>query len=157
MSISLFSRSTQQVLKHPAAFALQTLKGFSDNQGLLLAAAIAYYALLSVVPLLILSVIALSHLVEQAELLATLGHYLEHRSSPNTSDWPRRERFDRRMRSRSVGWRTRACAGFARGPGASRMYPAVRTFAEACPTPAPIVPLPAGRDAASWGADAAVL
>lgn len=28
-------------------------------------------------PLLILSVIALSHLVEQAELLATLGHYLE--------------------------------------------------------------------------------
>jgi len=77
VSISLFSRSTQQVLKHPAAFALQTLKSFSDNQGLLLAAAIAYYALLSVVPLLILSVIALSHLVEQAELLATLGHYLE--------------------------------------------------------------------------------
>jgi len=63
VSISLLSRSTQQVLKHPAAFALQTLKSFSDNQGLLLAAAIAYYALLSVVPLLILSVIVHSHLV----------------------------------------------------------------------------------------------
>jgi membrane protein len=71
------SSSTQQVLKHPAAFALRTLRSFNGNQGLLLAAAIAYYALLSVVPLLILSVIALSHLVDQAELLATLGRYLE--------------------------------------------------------------------------------
>lgn len=71
------SSSTQLVLKHPAAFALQTLRSFRGNQGLLLAAAIAYYALLSVVPLLILSVIALSHLVDQAELLATLGRYLE--------------------------------------------------------------------------------
>lgn len=44
---------------------------------MLLAAAIAYYALLSVVPLLILSVIALSHLVSQAELLVTIGRYLE--------------------------------------------------------------------------------
>ncbi len=41
------------------------------------AAAIAYYALLSVVPLLILSVIALSQLVAPAELLATLSRYLE--------------------------------------------------------------------------------
>lgn len=73
----LFSQSTQHVVKHPAAFALRTLKSFNRNQGLLLAAAIAYYALLSVVPLLILSVIALSHLVDQAELLATLGRYLE--------------------------------------------------------------------------------
>ncbi len=71
------SPSTQQVLKPPAAFALRTLRSFNGNQGLLLAAAIAYYALLSVVPLLILSVIALSHLVDQAELLATLGRYLE--------------------------------------------------------------------------------
>ena len=40
-------------------------------------AAIAYNALLSLVPLLILCVIALSHLVSPAELLDTLGRYLE--------------------------------------------------------------------------------
>ncbi|RZL04879.1 MAG: YihY/virulence factor BrkB family protein, partial [Rubrivivax sp.] len=44
---------------------------------LLLAGAVAYYALLSIVPLMILSVIALSHWVEQARLLLTLGRYLE--------------------------------------------------------------------------------
>ncbi|HEV8722833.1 MAG TPA: YihY/virulence factor BrkB family protein [Candidatus Binatia bacterium] len=65
------------VLKHPGAFALQTLKGFRSNQGLLLAGAVAYYALLSIVPLLILTVIALSYVIDQAELLDTLGRYLE--------------------------------------------------------------------------------
>ena len=65
------------VLKHPGTFAVQTLKGFRANQGLLLAGAVAYYALLSIVPLLILTVIALSYVIEQAELLDTLGRYLE--------------------------------------------------------------------------------
>ena len=67
----------RQVLTHPGAFALRTLKSFRANQGLLLAGAVAYYALLSIVPLLILSVIALSHVIDQAELLLTLGRYLE--------------------------------------------------------------------------------
>jgi len=65
------------VLKHLGAFAVQTLKGFRANQGLLLAGAVAYYALLSIVPLLILTVIALSYVIDQAELLDTLGRYLE--------------------------------------------------------------------------------
>src|SRR5215210_5785482 len=65
------------VLQHPGRFALQVLKAFRANQGLLLAGAVAYYTLLSIVPLLILIVIALSHLVGQAELLHTLGRYLE--------------------------------------------------------------------------------
>ena len=65
------------VLTHPGAFAMQTLKGFRANQGLLLAGAVAYYTLLSIVPLLILIVIALSHVIDQAELLGTLGRYLE--------------------------------------------------------------------------------
>jgi len=65
------------VLRHPAAFALGTLKAFRANQGLLLAGAVAYYALLSIVPLLILVVIVLSHVVDQAALLGTLGRYLE--------------------------------------------------------------------------------
>ncbi len=71
------SPAAAHVLRSPRAFAAQVLRGFRDNQGLLLAGAVAYYALLSVVPLLILAVIALSHLVDQAELLSTLGRYLE--------------------------------------------------------------------------------
>jgi len=73
----VLSKPTAYVLTHPVAFALHTLRSFSRNQGLLLAGAVAYYALLSVVPLLIVSVIALSSLVDQAELLQTLGRYLE--------------------------------------------------------------------------------
>jgi membrane protein len=65
------------VLRNPAAFAWRTLKAFRANQGLLLAGAVAYYALLSIVPLLILSVIALSQLVPQDALLQTLARYLE--------------------------------------------------------------------------------
>ena len=65
------------VLKHPGAFAIQTLKRFRANQGLLLAGAVAYYSLLSIVPLLILTVIGLSYVIDQAELLDTLGRYLE--------------------------------------------------------------------------------
>jgi len=67
----------RQVITHPLNFALQVVRGFQRNQGLLLAGAIAYYALLSVLPLLILSVIALSHFVDQAVLLETVGRYLE--------------------------------------------------------------------------------
>lgn len=65
------------VLANPGTFARKVLKGFQANQGLLLAGAVAYYALLSVVPLMILTVIVLSHVVEQRELLATIGRYLE--------------------------------------------------------------------------------
>jgi len=67
----------RQLLRHPAAFALRTLSAFRANQGLLLAGAVAYYALLSIVPLLILIVIALSHMTDQAELLETVSRYLE--------------------------------------------------------------------------------
>ncbi len=70
-------RPAAQILQAPGAFALRTLKAFRANQGLLLAGAVAYYALLSLVPLVILTVIALSHFVEQGALLQTVGHYLE--------------------------------------------------------------------------------
>lgn len=66
----------QQCLAHPRAFAWRVLCGFRANQGLLLAGAVAYYALLSIVPLLILSVIALAHVIPQHELLDTIGRYL---------------------------------------------------------------------------------
>ena len=66
------------VLQHPLAFSVRVLTAFRANQGLLLAGAVAYYALLSIVPLLILIVIALSHVIDQAELLATLRRALEY-------------------------------------------------------------------------------
>lgn len=64
------------IAKHPGRFVLQTLKAFRANQGLLLAGAVAYYALLSIVPLLILIVIVLSRVVPQHVLLAALTHLL---------------------------------------------------------------------------------
>jgi len=64
-------------MQHPLAFARQVVTGFSKNQGVLLAGAVAHYALLSVVPLLIVAVIVLSHVLPQDELLVTLGQYLE--------------------------------------------------------------------------------
>ena len=70
-------QAAKYVLTHPAAFILQTLRGFRANQGLLLAGAVAYYSLLSIVPLLILVVIALSYVIDQADLLQSLGRYLE--------------------------------------------------------------------------------
>jgi len=71
------SRRAAILLQSPGSFVLQTLKAFRANQGLLLAGAVAYYALLSIVPLLILTVIALSHFVDQNDLLSTVGRYLE--------------------------------------------------------------------------------
>ena len=41
-----------QILKQPGTFALRVLKGFKANQGMLLAGAVAYYTLLSLIPLL---------------------------------------------------------------------------------------------------------
>ena len=70
-------KATRYILAHPLGFAIQVLRAFNANQGLMLAGAIAYYALLSMVPLLILTVIALSHWVDQSELLRALGRYLE--------------------------------------------------------------------------------
>lgn len=70
-------RATAYILSHPLDFLWQTIRGFRANQGLLLAGAVAYYSLLSIVPLLILVVVALSHVIDQAELLLTMQRYLE--------------------------------------------------------------------------------
>lgn len=75
--MKILGRQATQILEHPLAFAAGTLKAFRANQGLLLAGAVAYYALLSIVPMLILTVIVLSHVIDQAELLRTIARYLE--------------------------------------------------------------------------------
>lgn len=72
----LDQRANAWILAHPLNFSLQVIRGFCANQGLLLAGAVAYYALLSIVPFLMLAVVALSHFIEQAELLETLQRYL---------------------------------------------------------------------------------
>ncbi len=69
--------NARKVLERPGAFALAVLKHFRANQGLLLAGAVAYYALLSIVPLLILVLMALTHVFAEERLLQTLRDYLE--------------------------------------------------------------------------------
>jgi YihY family inner membrane protein len=60
------------ILQRPGGFALRVLKGFRRNQGLLLSGAVAYYMLLSIVPLLALLLIGLSQLLPEERLLATV-------------------------------------------------------------------------------------
>jgi YihY family inner membrane protein len=76
--MKLINPRTAHVFKNPVAFALQVLRAFQANQGLLLAGAVAYYALLSIVPLLILMVIVLSNVIDQTVLLATIAKALEY-------------------------------------------------------------------------------
>jgi len=61
----------------PWAFLACVLKSFRANQGLLLAGAVAYYTLLSLIPLLILMLIGLSHFIDEQRLLATMTEYLQ--------------------------------------------------------------------------------
>ena len=72
-----FASNARKALRHPIAFALAVLKQFRANQGLLLAGAVAYYALLSLVPLLILVVLALTQIFDEAQVLNVIGTYLE--------------------------------------------------------------------------------
>ncbi len=75
--MKLISKTAQHVISHPLAFAYLALKSFNRNQGLLLAGAVAYYALLSVLPLLLLSALVATRFVSEQELAGILGHYLE--------------------------------------------------------------------------------
>lgn len=60
------------LIKRPGAFFWRVVKGFKRNQGILLAGAVAYYGLLSIVPLLALLLVGLSHFMDEQALLATL-------------------------------------------------------------------------------------
>src|SRR6202790_84018 len=77
MAMELSSQSAKRLFKQPGAFALAVIKQFRANQGVLLAGAVAYYTLLSLVPLLILILMALSHIIPEDRLLLTLSEYLE--------------------------------------------------------------------------------
>ena len=75
--MSRFRSRPSVVLKHPGAFAIRVLRAFRANQGYLLAGAVAYNTLLSILPLLILILIVMANFVEETALLTTLGRYLE--------------------------------------------------------------------------------
>ena len=66
----------RKVMAQPGRFTLQVLKAFQKNQGLLLSGALAYYILLSVIPLFTFLLLMLSHVVDEAALLATLRRYI---------------------------------------------------------------------------------
>ena len=78
----LIGPAAQHVLRHPWSFAWNTIKAFRANQGLLLAGAVAYYALLSIVPLTTLGRY-LEWLVpgQSQAIVAELAHFLERRDS----------------------------------------------------------------------------
>ena len=58
-------------------FVWDALRSFRANQGLLLAGAVAYYTLLSLVPLLVVTVIALAQFVDEQSLMQSLLEYLD--------------------------------------------------------------------------------
>lgn len=60
-----------------ARFLRSVFRGFKRNQGMLLSGAVAYYTLLSVIPFLILTLIVLSHFMEEHQLFQTVSNYLE--------------------------------------------------------------------------------
>ena len=64
------------VLGHPGQFLIEVLRGFRENQGLLLAGAVAYYTLLSIIPVFALVLIVLSSFIDTHILLETLSTFL---------------------------------------------------------------------------------
>lgn len=60
-----------------SGFLLRVLGRFRQNQGLILAGSIAYYTLLSLIPLLILILIVLSHFMDPELLIDTMSTFLE--------------------------------------------------------------------------------
>jgi len=65
------------IVKNPMAFMARVLRQFRKNQGLLLAGAVAYYAMLSLIPLLILILMLLSRVFPEDRVLSVLTDYLE--------------------------------------------------------------------------------
>jgi membrane protein len=57
------------------SFLLRVVRGFMRNQGLLLSGALAYYTLLSIVPMSILFLTGLSHFIGEEQLFDTLSTY----------------------------------------------------------------------------------
>lgn len=64
------------IAQHPWLFAKQVFTAFRNNQGFLLAGAIAYYTLLSIIPMLALILVLVSQFQDLHHLLKVLQEYL---------------------------------------------------------------------------------
>ena len=71
------SRCAEQVFRRPGGFFWRVIQDFRRNQGILLSGAVAYYMLLSIVPLLALVLIGLSQIYPTEALLETLNRELQ--------------------------------------------------------------------------------
>jgi YihY family inner membrane protein len=65
------------MLRQPGRFLIQVLRNFKANQGLLLSGAVAYYTLLSIIPMFALILVGLSHFIDEDQLRGTLLTNLE--------------------------------------------------------------------------------
>ena len=65
------------MLRQPGRFLLQVLRNFQANQGLLLSGAVAYYTLLSIIPMFALILVGLSGFIEEKQLYDTILKNLE--------------------------------------------------------------------------------
>ena len=65
------------MLRQPGRFLMQVLRNFKTNQGLLLSGAVAYYTLLSIIPMFALILVGLSHFIDEGQLRGTLLTNLE--------------------------------------------------------------------------------
>ncbi len=61
------------IFRSPGRFMLHVLGAFRRNQGMLLSGAVAFYTLLSIVPLLAVLMVGLSHFIAEDQLLATIS------------------------------------------------------------------------------------
>lgn len=71
------SKRVQAVLADPLGFIRQVLAAFRANQGFLLAGAVAYHTLLSIVPMFALILVLLSQVLEPQHLLNITERYME--------------------------------------------------------------------------------
>lgn len=71
------SKPSKQILQHPLQFIISVLQGFRANQGFLLASAVAFNTLLSVIPMFAIILVGLSQFIDAQELLDLAGNFLE--------------------------------------------------------------------------------
>lgn len=70
------SMRASYVVKNPLRFLQEIVSGFRANQGFLLSGAIAYYTLLSIIPMLALMLVLLSQFMDPQGLMGALRDYL---------------------------------------------------------------------------------
>jgi len=74
--MAVWESPAKKIIKSPWCFFKQVVRGFNANQGVLLSGAVAYYTLLSIIPLFSLILIALSHIVEPQQLVKIITEYI---------------------------------------------------------------------------------